>query len=123
MVGIAPPSTTWVWASFDFIGLHHWPQAPHRRLYLRASHRHLFKVRASVSAAHDDREVECHDLLEVARAGVPDRAGSGEWTLSCEQLATAIATALRSTFGAARRIKVSVSEDGEVGAELHWEAE
>jgi hypothetical protein len=93
-------------------GFHHWPDAPERRFYLRATHRHFFHVELSTPVAHIEREIEFHDLLEEAkrRFGGP-RHGSD----SCETMAINLAKAMSEHYGG-RPFTVSVFEDGEAGA-------
>ncbi|WP_406205349.1 hypothetical protein OH807_30700 [Kitasatospora sp. NBC_01560] len=106
-----PPAT--VWARVDLPGFHHWPAAPDHRAYLRARHRHLFHIRAAVHVAHDDRDVEFHDLADAIRVwwGPGDRECGAA---SCEALARTLAEHLTSL--GLRLDEVAVSEDGEAGA-------
>jgi hypothetical protein len=102
-----------VWTTVQLPGLHHWPDAPARRAYLRNTHRHLFGVTVYIAVAHDNRAVEFHDLQDEVRAwwgpGVPDHGAR-----SCETLARDLADALaQQGFTVAA---VDVSEDGESGA-------
>lgn len=93
-------------------GWHCWPEAPDHRAYLRASHRHLFHVTVSLALAHDDREVELHDLMDYCKAHMPP----GDYgRKSAEQLGLDLAEAVADRWPG-RSIQVSVYEDGEVGA-------
>lgn len=98
-------------------GLHHWPKAPDRRGYLVFPHRHLFGVTVTVLANHTDRDTEYHDLQAEVLAVLPGRPYAADptmrdfATMSCEQIAEAVALEL-----AARGfpvLEVRVSEDGE----------
>lgn len=106
-------------ARFTLAGLHHWPNAPERRAYLRNPHRHLFHVTVHTPVMHDDRDIEFHDLAEQAvrhfrRLGDPYHPES---TLvdfgprSCEVLAEQLAKSLHAVYVPVSR--VDVSEDGE----------
>lgn len=115
-------SDTTITASAVVAGLHHWPSAPDRRAYLRHPHRHRFHATARVAVAHDDRDVEYHDLgeqVEVLLAGLGSR-WHPESTLidfgpqSCETLARALAALLADR--GLRVVEVTVSEDGEHAA-------
>jgi len=98
---------------FTVPGFHRWPEAPIGRAYLADSHRHLFHVQVEVDVAHADREVEFHDLLDVARAALPP----GDFgRASCEQLAERIGAKVTAAFQ--RDAAVEVWEDGEVGARI-----
>lgn len=114
-------------ARFTLPGLHHWPDAPDRRAYLRSPHRHLFEVEVEHPLHRADREIEFHDLAESARIAF-HRLGvtyHSESTLvdfgarSCEMLADALGLALAHEGYWPSRIVVS--EDGENDG--IWEAE
>lgn len=99
-----------MWVTLEFEAWHRWPDAPAKHEYLRSRHRHLFKVRIAWEVAELDREFEFierkRDCLEAIERVKPL---AENW--SCETWATE----LRKLFGAA---SVSVSEDGENGAEV-----
>lgn len=107
-----------IFVRFDFVGLHQWPAAPSHRGYLAKLHRHRFMVEVSTIVLHDDREIEFHDLLDLARTAIPGtRDQTGSYMLgpsSCEHVARHIGKELARRYG--RAIRVSVSEDGECGA-------
>lgn len=95
-----------------FEGWHHWPEAPGRRAYLAAKHRHMFWVDTTVTVGHDDREIEFHDLRDTARAATP---GGDLGSTSCEQLAERVIGAVRHEWPG-REYTVTVWEDNECGA-------
>jgi len=99
-----------IWVKFQRVGFHRWKDAPDRRAYLRDLHRHIFQVRVAMDILHNDREVEFHDLLEMAEGAF--YTGDGTW--SCEMMAEHLAGALAREYH--RRVTVEVSEDGECGA-------
>ncbi|GAA2746206.1 hypothetical protein [Kitasatospora cinereorecta] len=113
MITTPAAATATVWAEVRLPGFHHWPAAPEHRAYLRARHRHLFHIRASVHVGHDDRDTEFHDLADHIRAwwGPGDRECG---PASCEALARTLAEHL--TAMGLRLDEVAVSEDGEAGA-------
>lgn len=96
---------------FQVEGFHNWPEAPNHRFYLRAMHRHLFYVEATIPVTHDDREIEYHDLLDFCKENFQEGDHRGK---SCEQLAHELANKIVVKFQ--RRATVSVFEDGEVGS-------
>jgi hypothetical protein len=101
-----------VWVTHRFAGYHQWPDAPVERAYLRNRHRHLFHVKVTVSVAHDNRDVEFHDLLDSVAAAcdfLEQPLGS------CEMIAAALAKNVQAAWPG-RRVSVEVSEDGECGA-------
>lgn len=104
-------------------GWHNWPDAPERRAYLRASHRHLFyfEVGVEVSVSEHDRGIEFHDLLDLCKELAPPPDWGAQ---SCEMVALALGTNIQDhldvvgLFGPPlhRRVLVSVMEDNECGA-------
>lgn len=92
-------------------GFHRWPGATGVRAYLADRHRHLFHLEAVVEVAHDERDIEFHDLQDAMRAWwgpAPRECGDA----SCETLARQLATHLEHELGCTV-VSVTVSEDGE----------
>lgn len=100
-----------IFVRFQVAGFHYWPEPIKGREYLGDRHRHLFHVEVRVQVAHDDRDVEFHELLDFARSQFP---GGELGAQSCEMMARALGNKIAHRFG--RAVEVSVSEDGEVGA-------
>lgn len=100
-----------IFVRFQVPGFHCWPEPTPERAYLGQRHRHLFHVEVRIKVAHDDREVEFHDLLDFAREALP---GGELGAQSCEMLARALGAKVAARYR--RAVEVSVSEDGEVGA-------
>lgn len=99
-----------IWVTFRREAFHRWPDAPERRAYLSQAHRHMFHVKLTTEVAHSDRQIEFHDLLDMAR-GLFD-TGDGTW--SCERMAGNLAEIMATNLD--RWVSVEVSEDGECGA-------
>jgi hypothetical protein len=105
-------------------GLHHWPDAPLHRDYLAHPHRHMFVVTATVAVAHDNRDIEFHDLADVVTEVTealgkpyhPDTRLIDFGPQSCEQLAEQVRARL-SDIGLNVTL-LSVSEDGECTATI-----
>ncbi len=113
--GSEQPRKYKVVASFRFVAMHHWPDAPEAHAYLRALHRHEFHVRAWVavdaaSSEAGDRVVEICRLKEDGRR-LAELAASSSLTRSwsCEQWASYLLVELGAC-------DVEVLEDGENGA-------
>src|SRR5678810_1467580 len=106
-----------VWVRFQQEGWHNWPDAPERRAYLRASHRHMFlyEVRVNVTGLTLDRSIEFHDLLDYCREVV---RGPNLGANSCEMLAKALAEHVLAWLEGLEIVcvTVTVSEDNECGA-------
>jgi len=95
-------------------GFHHWENPHPARRYLADRHRHLFHVEVEMTVAHDDREVEYHDLLDHCRVWFP---GGEMGPMSCEQMATRLARDIASVYPG-RQLVVSIFEDGEAGSRV-----
>ena len=91
-------------------GFHRWPGARGVRAYLAERHRHLFHLEANVHVAHDERDVEFHDLQDLIRDWWGPRARECG-AASCEQLARELAAHL--TSAGVRVRDITVAEDGE----------
>lgn len=108
-----------IFVTFKVLGLHHWPDAPPRRAYLRAPHRHWFGVKVSTEVKHDDREIEFHDLrddaeLMMSRFGLSAGAVTIDFgAMSCEHMARELGSLLARKYR--RSFTVTVDEDGECG--------
>lgn len=112
-------------------GFHRWPQASGKREYLAERHRHLFHVEVEVEVGHDNREVEFHDLLDHVHQFFIDNGP--EWGIaSCETIAFQLASRIRANISMRpegmvdalpwnRTMTVSIFEDGECGARVHWD--
>ncbi|GAA1961967.1 hypothetical protein [Amycolatopsis minnesotensis] len=108
--------TVTVWTTVTAPGFHRWPGATGARSYLADRHRHLFHITVHVAVAHDDRDVEFHDLQDLIRTWwgpVARECGSA----SCEDLARQLWTHLREDHQLTP-VRVEVSEDAESGATL-----
>lgn len=113
--------TATVWVTHTFPAWHSWPGAPIGRSYLATDHRHLFHVRVELPVAHDDRDVEFHDLLDALTETCDAYRGIHVGGKSCEMLAREIGEALAGRL-LLSTLLVSVSEDGEAGATVRIEA-
>lgn len=113
---MAPTTSAEVWARWTYEGFHYWPDAPTSRAYLADRHRHLFHAEVRVTVEHDDRDIEFHDLLDVARTALNGVAAPYE---SCEMMARRAAEAVQARWPG-RPVQVTVSEDNECGATLRW---
>lgn len=110
---------------FSVPGFHRWPDARKRREYLSMRHRHLFGFAVTIPVFHDDREIEFHDLIAMAKAELSqfeaDFFGIREFDrayefgdLGCEGIADFLSSALSGSLK--RWCRVEVSEDGECSA-------
>jgi len=111
---------TSVWASFTAERIHRWPKADqlddHLVQHLTYAHQHLFQVRVTVAVTDTDREVSFERLRSEARFMFDETIPSNS-TMSCERMASVLATNLLQTYPAL--LEVVVSEDGLNGATWH----
>lgn len=101
---------------FQKEGFHYWPKPSEKRAYLGHSHRHLFYVEVSLEVFQNDREVEFHDFLDFCKAGFE---GGEMGAQSCETMSETLLNKIAAQYPE-RQIKVSIFEDGEVGAGLYF---
>lgn len=111
----------------QFEGLHLWADAPDEVGYLRSQHRHIFKVEATISVTHDDRELEFimvqHTINDIISEYVQNKLAEVDGVLSrvnlgsCEMMCRYIITKLAEKYGH-RYYDVKVFEDGENGGQL-----
>ncbi len=105
-----------IWITTQFIGFHRWPDAPKEVSFLAAPHRHVFKVKASFSVSHSNRQLEFFTVQMAVNAIIfrdllP--ALQTDPSKSCEMMAEFLMERLRQEFVC---LSVEVSEDGENGA-------
>ncbi|PWB51204.1 MAG: hypothetical protein C3F06_10305 [Candidatus Methanoperedenaceae archaeon] len=106
-----------------FEGIHRWDNAPEAVFFLRNAHRHEFHVQARIQAYHDDRELEF--ILVKKQIEMWVRALSFDLgQKSCEMLAKELAAFLLEKYGndKQRHVEVRISEDGENGALVLYDA-
>jgi hypothetical protein len=111
--------TRTIFVTHQFIGFHRWPDAPPSRAYLASLHRHLFKIRLTIVVAHNDRELEYHDvqdrLVDFIEGGTDlFNAGYDGW--SCELVAETIVDWAKRCWPDRDRYAAEVNEDGENGS-------
>lgn len=117
-----------VWVRSEFKALHCWPQAPEKVGFLKNLHRHTFIVEVEISITHNDREIEFFLLQEDVNKALntlPDQETKLKGLkvlgrMSCEDIGEHVASEILSKYPG-RDLVVSVSEDGEVGARLHYD--
>lgn len=103
------------------LAMHHWPEAPDARAYLRDSHRHNFMVTANIRVDDGDRELEMHDLQEnlgLKLESIPEMADSGQLdfgSMSCEHIGDALLKLIPEA------VSIQVLEDDLHGATAYRE--
>lgn len=69
------PSAGRIRARLTVPGVHYWPDAKGTRAYLAFPHRHLFHVAVEVPVTHEERQIEFHDLRQLAWEGIGTLGG------------------------------------------------
>lgn len=105
---------SYIWIKTQFEGYHFYPNAPNGVSFLKNVHRHLFKVKVWVQVLHSDRELEFFAVKKFIDSKLK---GFRVDTKSCEMVCDYIHAQLMLKYGMHRSYRVSVSEDGENGAE------
>lgn len=108
---------TQVWITFEFEGIHCYPDAlTNPELadvsFLGHPHRHMFNVKVTIDVNHDDRDIEFILLKRELVELFPSRSLDYK---SCEMICNDIANHIKSKYPS-RSFAIDVSEDGENGA-------
>ena len=111
-------TTTSVFVTGEFEGIHYWAEAPDEVDFLRNKHRHMFKVELETVVRHGHREIEFILLKRWLQGLLPTNPDIGN--LSCEMIAYNFCQQFRSRWPG-REVRCKVSEDGENGAVVETE--
>tara|TARA_R110000744_G_scaffold179217_2_gene298199 strand:+ start:168 stop:413 length:246 start_codon:yes stop_codon:yes gene_type:complete len=76
----------------------------------------------TVPVAHNDRDIEFHDLLDITRSSPPLTRSEHDRS-SCEDLAAEIAETIFTNYPHLNWVRVEVTEDDEVAATLTFQQE
>lgn len=109
-----------IFVTFQRAGIHCYPNAPEDVMYLRVPHRHLFKFKVTIEVRHEEREIEFHQFLNWVE-GLYNTDILLLNDKSCETIALDLYKEISSRYPG-RFIEIEVSEDGENGAVLTFEA-
>jgi len=111
--------TNWIWITTQFEGFHFYPNPPEGVFpYLKNVHRHLFKVKIWIQIFHDSREIEFFEVKRFITKKLWRKLRVD--TKSCEMVCDWIYGNLSIKYGHHRKYRISVSEDGENGAEKEY---
>lgn len=113
----------WAKVTHQFEGIHQYEEAPEAVAFLRYPHRHMFHVTLWLEQFHNERDVEYIMLKRWLADHLTTMVKSGNIpvTSSCETIAELIGYRI-SEANQGRKVKVEVTEDGENGAVLEFEA-
>jgi hypothetical protein len=117
--------TRQIWVTFSREGIHKYPAALtdpalESVQFLAYPHRHMFHFRVSIAVTHNDRDIE----FIIFKRWLESLYGDGVIQLdfmSCEMIAEALYAQIHARYPG-RAVTIDVSEDGENGAVLSWEA-
>jgi len=117
-----------IWVTFRKEGIHKYPAAltdpklatgdEYDVSFLGYPHRHIFHFKVWIEVFHDDRDIE---FIQFKR-WLENLYGNGIIELdykSCEMIGEDLAGQIKSKYPG-RYIKISVSEDGENGADMEF---
>ena len=117
-----------IWVTFSKEGIHKYPAAltdpklatgdEYDVSFLGYPHRHIFHFKVWIEVFHDDRDIE---FIQFKR-WLENLYGNGIIELdykSCEMIGEDLAEQIKSKYPG-RYIKISVSEDGENGADMEF---
>lgn len=113
--------TRYINVKTQFIGFHKYEAAPDVVAFLKANHRHVFKIQCTIEVTHDDRELEffmVQNKLDMEIVPFIQLKPLG----SCEMIAEDILKGLFHAYGKDRAYAVDVSEDGENSGGCTWSA-
>lgn len=97
----------------QFEGFHFYPGAgdiDKRIKFLESTHRHMFRVEVKIQVFHSDRELEFFVVQWALKDFIKFEELNNK---SCEMIAFDILDFIKTSYGANRKISVTVSEDGE----------
>jgi hypothetical protein len=122
---IASPVSRKIWVRFQREGIHCYPAAltdPSLESvkFLGHDHRHVFHFQVAIQVSHNDRDVE----FIIFKRWLESLYGDGVIQLdhmSCEMIASSLYEKINQRYPG-RAVEITVSEDGENGATLVWEA-
>jgi len=118
-----------IWVTFRKEGLHKYPAAlddPKLATggsddvsFLGYIHRHIFHFKVAIEVFHDDRDIEFIQFKRWLEGLYADGTLQLDYK-SCEMICDDLATTINNQYPG-RKIKLTVSEDGENGATIEYE--
>ena len=117
-----------IWVTFQKEGVHLYPAAKDDPAlatggwddvsFLGVAHRHIFHFRVAIDVFHDDRDIE---FIQFKRwlEGLYNNGTVELNHKSCEMIAEELAEIILNKYPK-RELKISVAEDNENGANMHF---
>ena len=118
-------ASRFIWVTFQKAGFHYYQQAASDPVladvrYLANQHRHLFKFRITIEVQHSDREIEFHQFLNYCES-LFDTQTIDINGKSVEMLADDLYEHIIKQYPG-RAIEIQISEDGEAGCMVFYDA-
>jgi len=111
--------TNYIWITTEKIGFHNWPEAPEEVEFLQHKHRHKFMFKVAIEVGHNDRDIEFFLFKRFVDGVLVEIFEELEERASCEMIAHDLWEEITIAYPN-RHIKISVSEDGEVGVDMDY---
>lgn len=129
MAGLIKQKKAMIWVTFRKEGLHKYPAAlddPKLATggaddvsFLGYIHRHIFHFKVAIEVFHDDRDIEFIQFKRWLEGLYADGTLQLDYK-SCEMICDDLSSTINKKYPG-RKIKLTVSEDGENGATIEYE--
>jgi len=110
-------SRKFIWVTLEEAGFHSYETAPGEVDFLRNRHRHLFKIKVWLEVFNMERDIEFiifKNFLDIFKIEV-----FLKYDGSCEEYCDIFYKEINKKYPN-RDVKISISEDGENGAEVEY---
>lgn len=128
---MANPTTRMIWVTFNKEGMHRYPAAledpalktgdEYDVSFLGHPHRHIFHFRVWISVTHNDRDVEFIQAKRWLEKLYAEKTLELNYR-SCEMISEELYEKIIDKWPG-REVWIEVSEDGENGCILKWDAQ
>ena len=121
----------WIWVTFQKEGIHKYPAAltdpalatgdEYDVSFLGYPHRHMFHFRVAIKVTHNDRDIEFIQFKRWLENLYKDNVIELDYK-SCEMMSDDLFDQIVAKYPG-RDIKIEISEDGEKGALVEYDAQ
>ena len=101
-----------IWITTQFEGFHKYPDAPEDVAFLKNLHRHMMKLKVSISVKHNDREIEFFQFKRFVESLIKNNSFDYK---SLEMISDDLHKLINKKYPN-REIWIELSEDGENGS-------
>ena len=123
-------ATRWIWVTFQKEGIHKYPAAlddpalatgdEYDVSFLGYPHRHIFHFRVAITVTHNDRDIEFIQFKRWLEKLYTEKTLELDYK-SCEMMSDDLFDKIAEKYPN-RSVKIEVSEDGENGALIEYDA-